>query len=921
MTVLEVVKQGKKSAMFSMRRVRNAALAGTALCLMSQSAHAIILNVEAANDLGGVQNFYDSQNLFPNVVSLFSLSRNLSNCTGTLIDSRTILTAAHCVVDNETGMMSASTTGLNIRFAPDAHDHTSSDRNLSGAIMHENYIPTVHQYDLAVLSLDKPVTDIVPVHLWRGGDPYVQFGSLVTIAGYGTPGTGEDVQSYAYDSRLRYGQTVIGALDPYMPGQHPTLLAQFRNPDDPSQWDTFGLTAAGIPIPYMQASPAPGDSGGPVFLVTPQGLIQIGTVIGTPGSPYGEPVIPLYGVIDDWMPVMLFRDWIDANSALRYVSSNGGNHKWSELTGWTDAINGSGAVPDNRHGNFDGRGTMGRYYTVQLGKAGTVDVDFDPTIDGLYVDHDNANLNIASGRKLDVLTRAEVNKGTVHLNGTLDADRFNLFGGVVQGGGLVATDNGFWNEGGVVAPLGKLTIDGDYVQLPDGTLQIALGSSGENKLEVTGDAALAGTVTLVQDGKLTAGQSYTILNASSVSGYFTTANNQFQSAFLVPDLAYNANNVNVMVSRNDLHFSDFATTLNQKTVAAVLDNPSNPLQNTVLQMNASQARSAFDTLGGSVFADIGSVSEGAAGRGLAAAMQRLSGMGGKSVKIVEPLAYTTDGSVTQSAATAFYEPQYALWGSVSAQWADGGVLNSNGHSINMGFDIQSEGWRVGALLGRDDVSFSKSAQRFSGRSETYMIGTYAGTQWGNVTARFAAVLGTYDMNTTRSVSIAGLTETLSGSKRGTVAAGIMELGYRFDLPKGVIEPFAGLEHRHGWGLNFTENGGISRLSVAKPSSDTTILSLGLRGEVPFSISGVDFKARGSAAWEHDVARSGGHTVNAFSNGMSFTQFGEDSSRDRARVQFGLDANLAREVTLGLNYEGSFGAGNQHGFRVNFTGRF
>ena len=921
MPALDVVKQGKNRVAFSLRQLRRAALAGTALCLMSQAGHAIVLNDNAANDLGGIQDFYDSGNLFPNVVSLFSLTSDLSNCTGTLIDSRTILTAAHCVVNNQTGMMDSSTGSLQIRFAPNAHDSTSSDSNLSGAILHENYIPTVHQYDLAVLSLDKPVTEIAPVHLWREGDPLVQFGSLAVIAGYGTPGTGTNYGSYTYDSHLRYGETAIGALAPYMPGDHPTLLAQFRNPDDPFQWDLFGLSAAGVPVPYMQASPAPGDSGGPVFLVTPQGLIQIGTVIGTPGSPYGEPVIPVYGVIDDWMPVMLFRDWIDANSALRYVSSTGGDRKWSDAAGWRDAGNGTAVVPDNKSGNFDGRGTTGRYYMVQLAQSGTVDVDFDAVIDGLYVEHDKAGLHVGADRTLDVLTQAILRKGDIHLDGSIVAGRVDILGGVLHGRGVLTTENGLWNEAGTIAPQGKMTIVGNYVQSPDGTLQIGLGETTNDKLEIDGDAALSGSLKLVQTGQLSVGKPYTIVDASSVAGRFTSVAYQFRSAFLQPKQINEANSVNIIVARNALGFADIATTFNARSVARVLDEATNPLHANILQMDEVQAREAFNALGGAVFANLRDVGEGAAGRGLAAAMQHLSGMGGSSIKTIEPLAYAAGEAASSSGQTAAHDSHYSLWGAISAQWADGGVLNNNGHSINLGVDAQAEGWRVGLMLGRDDVSFRKAGQSFDGRSETYMLGAYAGTQWGNVTARFAAILGTYDMNTTRTISIAGLSETLKGNRRGTVAAGIVELGYRFELPRGVIEPFAGLEHRHGWGLNFTENGGISRLSVATPSSDTTIMSLGLRGEVPFSVSGVEFKVRGSAAWEHDIARSGTHTHNAFSNGVSFTQFGEDSSRNRARVQLGLDASLAREVTLGMNYEGSFGAGNQHGLRINLTGRF
>src|SRR5262249_15193799 len=83
-------------------------LSGTAAVALSmgQPASAIVINDQEAAAVGGIANYYDQNNQFPNVGSLNS------GCTGSLINSRTVLTAAHCLYNRTTGQPITNLTGV-----------------------------------------------------------------------------------------------------------------------------------------------------------------------------------------------------------------------------------------------------------------------------------------------------------------------------------------------------------------------------------------------------------------------------------------------------------------------------------------------------------------------------------------------------------------------------------------------------------------------------------------------------------------------------------------------------------------------------------------------------------------------------------------------------------------------------------------
>ena len=96
-----------------MARWRTALLGSAAAVAMlaAEPARAIVINDQEAAAVGGIANYYDQNNQFPNVGSLNS------GCTGSFINSRTVLTAAHCLYNSKTGQPITNLTGVS--FVPD----------------------------------------------------------------------------------------------------------------------------------------------------------------------------------------------------------------------------------------------------------------------------------------------------------------------------------------------------------------------------------------------------------------------------------------------------------------------------------------------------------------------------------------------------------------------------------------------------------------------------------------------------------------------------------------------------------------------------------------------------------------------------------------------------------------------------------
>ncbi len=426
-----------------------------------------------------------------------------SVCSGALINHRTIITAAHCLIEGEE---------VEIFVGETINDDAEGIKTTSFIKLPEDrrYLTfNGASYDIALISLKDPLLDISPIKL----NPQLPaINDEVYVSGFGLHGTGT-IPDQDFDKKKRWGTNTISIIADESALNGTSISS---SPDKKILGIYFDEGKG-----QQESMISLGDSGSPLLTRENNEFSVIG--IASWIKKNASTLTRGYGASAGFSSIQQNQKWIEDNNPLRSVTSLlDGN--WSIDSNWNDPLFPSNQYPSKENYNS----SSAKYYSVNVAHA--IDLNESIQIDSLKIS-ENGHLTLKSDSSLDVLIEIHAEQGNLDNEGTLKgsnlfvhkasfinrnevliskkiltedtlmvntgeitAKKIEVVQGTVMGTGVFVSDE-FWNKGKIKPGLedniiGKLTFNSNLIN--DGSIELDLKNNKEVDQIITDELTLKG---------------------------------------------------------------------------------------------------------------------------------------------------------------------------------------------------------------------------------------------------------------------------------------------------------------------------------------------------------------------------------------------------------------------------------------------